>query len=387
MAYVDEVVLQDVRAIAASRVPFVHPVAADSARLGTPNVNLVLGTNGSGKSSVLKAVAAVLLAARGDPPPESASGWPRIGGVGDAVVQLRLSAAADAPGFGHQLMLRIPRAGGAPEAVVDGVGDRSDGVGFVAAYGPTRVPAEAFVAEDLARAEHRPHLLFDDTALVPIERSMDDSADRDEMVVLLDALLPDDVRCLPVADGEGRHFSQRGLALPVGALSDGLQSFLAWVGDLLRRLDGVTDGRLVDVPGVVLVDEVDQRMHPQWQQSFVTRLGATFPALQFICTAHSPLLPSGLRRENLLLVEPDPDHAADGATLVQRLRIEDVYGRSADQVLESSYFGMASTRSEPFWEELREIAAHAQARTGGRAAALEFMRRLADPGLRREDGR
>ena len=151
------------------------------------------------------------------------------------------------------------------------------------------------------------------------------------------------------------------------------------MGDLLAQLDGISERLIVDVEGIVLVDEIDQRMHPRWQQMVLPRLGLTFPALQFICTAHSPLLPSGLQRENLILVEPDPYFPGEGATKASRLTTEDVYGRTADQVLESSYFGLPSTRSEPFWEELRAVAGRAQTKQGGREAALEFMRRLADP--------
>jgi predicted ATPase len=276
---------------------------------------------------------------------------------------------------------------GAPETQVDGRTGRAVDVGFLAAYGSFRGPVDARDAGnvDVDADGVRPHLLFADAALRSIEDWMSDLRRSDEATVLLDALLPDDVRCLDAPDTEGRVFAQRDIPLRVTDLSDGIQSFLAWMGDLLCRLDDATDGRLVDVAGVVLVDEIDQRMHPQWQRTFLTRLGSTFPALQFICTAHSPLLPSGLERENLLLVEPDPDLAAEGATRTQRLRHEDVYGRTADQVLESSYFGLASSRSEPFWQELREIADRARSRTTGQEAALEFMRRLADPDLRRRD--
>jgi predicted ATPase len=196
---------------------------------------------------------------------------------------------------------------------------------------------------------------------------------------LLNALLPDDIRCLERPDDQGRVLAQRGIPLAIEALSDGVKSFLAWMGDLLVRLDWMGARRIVDVEGIVVVDEIDQRMHPRWQQIVLPRLASTFPSLQFICSAHSPLLASALQRENLILVEPDPQFPGEGATKASRLTTEDVFGRSADQVLESSYFGLASTRSEPFWEELRAVAGRAQTKQGGRTAALEFMRRLTDP--------
>lgn len=376
--YVEEVVLQDFRAIAASQVPFVHPNSADATGLRLPNVNLVVGANGSGKSTVLKAVAAVLETARSSRVPDGASGWPRIGGIRDAVARLRLSSTVDAGEFDRQIALHIPRDAPADRMLTDDTADaESEPPGFVASYGSFRGAQEVrFLGELVDRA---PHLLFENVDLVPLEQWLPQARHRGEVLGLLDALLPDDIKCLEQPDQEGHFLAQRGIALPVGALSDGVRSFLAWIGDLLAQLDEIAEGSIADVEGIVLVDEIDQRMHPRWQQMVLPRLGSTFPALQFICTAHSPLLPSGLQRENLILVEPDPDFPGEGATKASRLATEDVYGQTADQVLESSYFGLASTRSEPFWEELRAIAGRSQTKQGGREAALEFMRRLADP--------
>lgn len=375
--YVDELVLRDFRAIAWSRVSLTHPLAEDAGRLDASNLNLVVGTNGSGKSTVLKAIAATATLMRGGELPDSAAGWPRIGGPGDAEVQLRMSGRDDAGTRLTANRLVIAADGSvatqSQEGDAEGLGD-----GVVAAYGPQRVGGAAGAASD----DTRPHLLFDDTELMPLADWLPDSPRRGGVAATLNALLPDDVRCLDTPTREGHVFTQRGLPLPLAALSDGVQSFVAWVGDLLRRLDLAADDRNVDlaeVDGVVLVDEVDQRLHPRWQRSLLTRLGSTFPSLQFVCTAHSPLFLSGLRRQNLLLVEPDPERREEGATVVRRLAVEDVYGCTADQVLQSSYFEMDSSRSEPFWENLRALARDAQTGSGGRAAALEFMHQLARP--------
>jgi hypothetical protein len=377
--YVEEVVLQDFGAIAASQVPFVHPGTAEATGLRLPNVNLVVGANGSGKSTVLKAIAAVLDVARSSRTPEGASGWPRIGGTRDAVARLRLSSTDDAAEFDRQFALRIPRDDPADLTVTVGAaGSELEPAEFMVAYGSFRGTRDVgFVGNEVV--DRVPHLLFENAELVPLEQWFPEARHRDEAVGLLNGLLPDDINCLEQPDRDGHVLAQRGIALPIGALSDGVRSFLAWMGDLVAQLDGIAERSIVDVEGIVLVDEIDQRMHPRWQQMVLPRLGSTFPALQFICTAHSPLLPSGLQRENLILVDPDPDFPGEGATRASRLTTEDVYGRTADQVLESSYFGLPSTRSEPFWEELRALAGRAQTKRGGRQAALEFMRRLADP--------
>lgn len=381
--YVDTVRLRDVRAVASASVSLTHPLAEAATDLELPNITLVLGTNGSGKSSFLAAIAAALDAdTYGRDLPGSVRTWPRIGGESDALIHLRLtSPIADV--MDSDIRLEIDRDGEPLRWRTYGF-DAVDREGrFVAAYGAVR-RAEPDNDRFYDAPINRLHLLFGDSPLVPVEALLRSTNRRPEAVEILNALLPDDIRCLSDPDAEGRAFTQRGIPLRTSELSDGVQSFLAWVGDLLYRLER-TEGDLADTPGIVLVDEVDQRLHPQWQQFVHSRLGTTFPRLQFIVTAHSPLLPSALRRENLLLVEPDPDRIDEGATIVHRLRTEEVYGRTADQVLESSYFQVPSSRSEPFWEELRSFAAQAQNPDAGHEPALEFMRRLADPDRRRSN--
>lgn len=381
--YVDTVRLRDVRAVASASVSLAHPGAEAATDLELPNITLVLGTNGSGKSSFLAAIAAALDAATyGRELPESVRTWPRIGGDSDALIHLRL-ASPIAGEVDSEIRLEIDRNGEPLRWRTYGYDAVNQDGRFVAAYGAVRragPDSDRFYDAPINRL----HMLFGNTPLVPVESWLRSTNRRPEAVEILNALLPDDIRCLSDPDAEGRAFTQRGIPLRTSELSDGVQSFLAWVGDLLYRLER-TQGDLTDTPGIVLVDEVDQRLHPQWQQFIHSRLGTTFPRLQFIFTAHSPLLPSALRRENLLLVEPDPDRIDEGATIVHRLRTEEVYGRTADQVLESSYFQVPSSRSEQFWEELRAFAAQAQNPDAGHEPALEFMRRLADPDRRRSN--
>jgi AAA domain, putative AbiEii toxin, Type IV TA system len=40
----------------------------------------------------------------------------------------------------------------------------------------------------------------------------------------------------------------------------------------------------------VLIDELDVHLHPKWQRRVVNDLKATFPAIQFVCTSHSPFI-------------------------------------------------------------------------------------------------
>ena len=117
--YVDEIILRDFRAIGLSRVSLTHPLAADAHRLEASNLNVVVGWNGSGKSSVLKAVAATIVVDRGLELPSSAAGWPRIGGTGDAEVQLRWSQPANQGSRLGQVGPRISRDGQATTSPTD----------------------------------------------------------------------------------------------------------------------------------------------------------------------------------------------------------------------------------------------------------------------------
>jgi AAA domain, putative AbiEii toxin, Type IV TA system len=46
----------------------------------------------------------------------------------------------------------------------------------------------------------------------------------------------------------------------------------------------------IDVPGVVLIDEIDAHLHPSWQTRIGQWFTQYFPNMQFIVTSHSPLI-------------------------------------------------------------------------------------------------
>jgi predicted ATP-binding protein involved in virulence len=47
---------------------------------------------------------------------------------------------------------------------------------------------------------------------------------------------------------------------------------------------------LQQTPGLVLIDEIDVHLHPKWQRQVVDDLKTTFPLIQFVCTTHSPFI-------------------------------------------------------------------------------------------------
>ena len=90
--------------------------------------------------------------------------------------------------------------------------------------------------------------------------------------------------------------------LRIEQLSDGEKCLLAMVGDLARRM--AIANPMLDDPlhgeGVVLIDEVDLHLHPQWQRMILPRLMKTFPKCQFIVTTHSPQILGEVKSEYII---------------------------------------------------------------------------------------
>lgn len=85
---------------------------------------------------------------------------------------------------------------------------------------------------------------------------------------------------------------KKGVHLNVEQLSDGEKCMIAMVGDLARRLvvaNPNSDDPLCE-SGVALIDEIELHLHPAWQKTVLPRLLQTFPNVQFVVTTHSPLV-------------------------------------------------------------------------------------------------
>ena len=99
--------------------------------------------------------------------------------------------------------------------------------------------------------------------------------------------------------------------VPLRQLSFGYQTMTAWLADIgwwLFRHYPESD-RPLDEPAIVLVDEIDLHLHPRWQRQIRERLTLHFPNIQFIATAHSPLMAQAFLDANLAVVTRDGDHS------------------------------------------------------------------------------
>ena len=96
--------------------------------------------------------------------------------------------------------------------------------------------------------------------------------------------------------------------LPISCLSSGYQSLVWLVLDVACRmamLNPFLMGNIASTPGVVLIDELDMHLHPKWQWRIIDALRKTFPQVQFIATTHAPILFSAA--QNVWLIDIDQD--------------------------------------------------------------------------------
>ncbi len=88
-------------------------------------------------------------------------------------------------------------------------------------------------------------------------------------------------------------------------LSDGEKMLLMLITDLARRLAiaNPSSNNALLGEGIVLIDEIDLHLHPQWQRYIIPSLVQTFPNCQFIVTTHSPQVLSEVSKENVFILE------------------------------------------------------------------------------------
>lgn len=120
-------------------------------------------------------------------------------------------------------------------------------------------------------------------------------------------------------------------------LSDGFRSAIALACDIMSVLL-VGDQNPEAAEAVVLIDELGNHLHPTWRIKIVTALRQTFPRVQFIASTHDPLCLRGLQDGEIVVLRRDEMHRLHALSKLPSAR-----GMLVDQLLSSSYFGLFST--------------------------------------------
>jgi predicted ATP-binding protein involved in virulence len=165
---------------------------------------------------------------------------------------------------------------------------------------------------------------------------------------------------------EGVFFKDgNGITISVNQMSDGYRSILSLTFDLIRHLvrvygskpvfkDIYKDEPFIDLPGVVLIDEVDAHLHPTWQTRIGQWFTKYFPKLQFIVTTHSPLVCRASKESSIWrLAAPNSEMPSGEITGVDKDRL--IFGNILD-AYGTDVFGSGITISKDASDKLNQMA-------------------------------
>lgn len=159
------------------------------------------------------------------------------------------------------------------------------------------------------------------------------------------------LRCIPNAndlwfDGDRGEIviAIDGQPQPFGNLSAGQKMMVSLIADLAIKI--VTQNAaflpeeidtenqalpqiLEQTSGLVMIDEIDVHLHPKWQRQVVNDLKTTFPAIQFVCTTHSPIITSEVEAKSIRFLEYEAENGGTTSTIPL-----ESYGLDANRVLD-----------------------------------------------------
>lgn len=386
--YIHRVILKDVKGFRDLDLRFDRKNAAGENIYSGWNV--LTGDNASGKSTVLKSIAVALVGpdvARALQP--SFSGWIRSGATeGTIAVQIAggdedkfTSGRPPLEPFFAEITLEtrggevFPVAGNEyvkkKKSAINGPWAIGVGAWFAAAYGPfRRLYGTSTDAMKLMSSPGRPPrfaTLFKEDAtlgegqtwLKELQFKSLELREREKKLLqdVLDLLDADFLRHglrVKRVDSAGLWLANDdGIVLPLSDMSDGYRSSLALLIDMLRHLSDVfpdqplivRDNGKAYVPhkGVVLIDEVDAHLHPEWQRQIGFWLKSHFPNIQFIVTSHSAFV---CQAADDLGVYALSERGSDEEAV--RLDMEEwkrIVAGTVDQILKSNAFRLTHTRS------------------------------------------
>lgn len=399
--YVKALRIENLRCFEEASAEFQYPGGPGSGAVPHPNVNLLLGNNGAGKTTALKALALASLApslaqSSGFLPYKLVRNGASFANVKSELV-LHPQDAAGIPRAGYRTVaanLAINRVGDSEVLQTSDIDATSFArmfetetpAFFVVGYGATRRVEESssYNPGDQLKRRGLRYLrvagLFEShIGLTPMATWLPDLEKKNkgrftQITHLLARLLPEGASFsgkrykAPKSREFGEYlFSIGGVEAPFGALSDGYRAYIGWITDLLYHvLRGCPSGfKLVESRGLVLVDEVDLHLHPSWQRSVVSTLAKALPNIQFVFSTHSPLVASSLDARNIFVMENGSIAQYD----------EQIYGLDSEQALLSSYFNLGTTRAQGYIDEMRALSGKSAA--GDAKAAREILLRMA----------
>jgi len=156
---------------------------------------------------------------------------------------------------------------------------------------------------------------------------------------------------------------KNGVPLSILQLSDGERGVLSMVLDIAKRLsqaNPVLANPLQDGNGIVLIDELDLHLHPKWQRSIVYNLARTFPNCQIIATTHSPQIIGEVKPEFITVIDneifkPASSYGIDSSRVLEEVLDTPARNKEVDALLELLYKSIDDEKLEAAKEQIAKL--------------------------------
>ena len=326
--YIKEVEIKNIRSIKTFKMKFDSPAGW----------HVLIGDNGAGKSSIIRSLALMLVG------PDEISGitlnwnnWlqrkTKEGSISIGIERTdKIDVQGGTSGVGGNFWVvlkwkrieddnvQLDTKGGAKSQARNTIWGGKSGW-FSAGYGPfRRFTGGSYERENIfknpryVRLAAHLSLFGEDVALTEATKWLMDlqfqTLEKKVRHNLLDDLkklinspnfLPHNTQLQSISSDGVFFIDGNGAEISVNEMSDGYRSILSLTFELIRQLirlygdekvfQKVRKGTMeIDLPGVVLIDEIDAHLHPTWQTRIGQWFTQYFPKIQFIVTTHSPLV-------------------------------------------------------------------------------------------------
>ncbi|PCD69679.1 AAA family ATPase [Rhizobium phaseoli] len=307
--------------------------ASRADRAGAPCL-MILGENSTGKSSILSAIALALIGKK-----ESRKLAKFFSAAVRSDERNRLDQLDQKPIGVHVSFHHTRQTSGFTFDPSTNFVGGYDQATIVLGYGPRRY-FDPKKRDYRGGAAARVKTLFDPLATIPYPDEWLNSRTHAEFEKIAAALrvvlaMDDDDELL--REGQTIKVNANGRSTSIEALSEGYRSVFTMTVDMLREFSQYFDN-LEQAQGVVLIDEIETHLHPRWKMQVMTSLRRVLPKVQFVATTHDPLCLRGMDDGEVVVLQ-----RGEGREVRQLRDLPSIRGMTAEQLLTSDYFGLAST--------------------------------------------
>lgn len=330
--------------------------------------NVFLGNNNSGKTNLLKIIAGLRALEITLPDPET--GKPVIKRLVPAFIQEKpiirlIKAKAKVNLYCKVTNIDIEKWGLSQKFTSSEISDMQDFI--IYGYGVSRYPSSKGLND--SSSDDCATLFSRDASLINLKdwllnldySSKNGQTEAGKILTKIKEILTSDVfpeienfRCQSSEELQNYvEFLVKGVWCKYEDLGFGYQSLMSWMIDFCKRMFErypKSENPLAE-SAIVLVDEIDLHLHPQWQRNVIPYLSKTFPNTQFFVTTHSPMVLQSAKDINLFVLK----HNEEGVVSVEHSDIHDFRGWTVEEILRETMGLQDDVHSDEYQRLIREF--------------------------------